>query len=158
VKTADGSEAEVQSDINTWTLEGLIKMYADATGIQADLNSMHFTAYADVVTRGSTGGVDGSHAKGLDFVPRDGYLARLHYGEAVLNRAQADAFRSFGMGGDTSRLEAMFSQMVDMMRQFVSTNHGGQQIVLDSGVLVGQLAPALDTQLGTISSRKGRRN
>lgn len=31
-------------------------------------------------------------------------------------------------------------------------------VVLDSGALVGQLAPHMDTQLGTLAGRKGRRN
>lgn len=33
---------------------------------------------------GSTGGIDGSHADGLDYVPYDNYLALLHKGERVL--------------------------------------------------------------------------
>ncbi|MBO7251104.1 MAG: hypothetical protein J6V25_00600, partial [Oscillospiraceae bacterium] len=159
VKTTDGSESDVQTEINTWTLEALVKMYADATGVQSDLNSMHFTAYADLVTRGSTGitNVNGSHAGGLDEVPFDGYIARLHKGEAVLNSTNAEAWRSGSMGmGNTGRLEGMMAQLISLTQQLVSS--GGKQVVLDSGVLVGQLAPALDAQLGTISSRKGRRN
>lgn len=41
----------------------------------------------------------GSHATGLDYVPRDNYLARLHQGEAVLTRSEADAWRKGMMGG-----------------------------------------------------------
>jgi hypothetical protein len=43
---------------------------------------------------GPSGLVDGSHASGLDYVPFDGYLARLHRGEAVLTAAEAAAYRS----------------------------------------------------------------
>lgn len=159
-QVSDDSEANMQADLDSMEFDSYVQMYTDGNGIQSYLDSAGFSAYVNMLPNygASTSGVDGSHASGLDFVPRDGYLARLHYGEAVLTRAQADAFRNGNMSGDTSRLEAMFSQMVDLMRQFVSSGHGSQQIVLDSGVLVGQLAPALDTQLGTISSRKGRRN
>ena len=34
-----------------------------------------------------------SHAKGLDYVPYDGYIAELHEGEMILTRAQANAVR-----------------------------------------------------------------
>lgn len=48
----------------------------------------------------------GSHYHGLDRVPRDGYIARLHRGERVLNRQEADIYDRFGFddlmgGGDT---------------------------------------------------------
>ena len=36
---------------------------------------------------------DGSHKNGLDYVPKDDYLARLHKGELVLTSAMADVFR-----------------------------------------------------------------
>lgn len=99
------------------------------------------------------------HANGLDFVPRDGYLARLHYGETVLNRANADAWRNGTMGSaEVGRLETAINALSGLMQQMVANTRGGQQIVLDSGVLVGQLAPRMDEQLGTISGRKGRRN
>lgn len=51
---------------------------------------------------------------------------------------------------------------IDKLQQYVSDavrdTVGGMQfnIVLDSGALVGQLAPGLDRQLGTLASRKGR--
>lgn len=38
-------------------------------------------------------GADGSHAKGLGYVPFDGYKAILHEGEAVLTKAEARAYR-----------------------------------------------------------------
>jgi TP901 family phage tail tape measure protein len=38
--------------------------------------------------------VDGSHATGLDYVPKDGYIAELHKGEAVLPASEADDYRS----------------------------------------------------------------
>ena len=43
---------------------------------------------------GLSGFVQGSHAKGLDYVPEDNYIAALHKGEMVLTAAQANAVRS----------------------------------------------------------------
>ncbi len=37
--------------------------------------------------------VDGSHAKGLSYVPYNGYIAELHEGEAVLTKAENRAYR-----------------------------------------------------------------
>jgi len=37
--------------------------------------------------------IDGSHEKGLSYVPFNGYIAQLHKGEMVLTRAQADLMR-----------------------------------------------------------------
>jgi hypothetical protein len=51
---------------------------------------------------------------------------------------------------------------IDKLQQYVSdavkNTVGGMQfnVVLDTGVLVGQLAPRMDMQLGTLANRKGR--
>lgn len=61
---------------------------------------------------------DGSHASGLDYVPRDNYLANLHKGEAVLTRSEAEVWRN---GDDDIReLAATMKQMVnDLPRMMV---------------------------------------
>ena len=41
----------------------------------------------------------GKFANGLDFVPRDDYPARLHYGEQVLTKQEADDYRAGKNGG-----------------------------------------------------------
>ena len=96
---------------------------------------------------GGKDNADSSSAVGLDRVPRDGYLIRAHKDETLLNARDADIWR----GGGSGRIEALLSQLV-------ANTSGGQQIVLESGVLVGQIASQMDTRLGTISSRKGRGN
>lgn len=89
--------------------------------------------------------VDGSHAAGLERVPNDGYIARLHKDEAVLNKADAVVWR----GGGNERIEALLAQ--------IANNTGSSQtIMLDSGILAGQLAPAIDARLGSIARNKGR--
>lgn len=48
---------------------------------------------------GSEPKVDGSHAGGLSRVPYDGYRAKLHAGERIQTKAEADTWRSGGNGG-----------------------------------------------------------
>ena len=92
-------------------------------------------------------GAKGSFASGLDRVPHDGYIARVHKDEAILNSRDAAEWR----GGGSGRMEALLSELVGIMR-------AGQVIQLDSGIMAGQLTPAIDAQLGTVASRKGRGN
>lgn len=156
-RLAEDSEGSLQGELDGLSLEADAMVYGNYSAMYSEIASLGLTAYADVIPTSSAGvSVDGSHAGGLDFVPRDGYIARLHYGEQVLTRSQADARRS-GQMGNTGRLESMMSQLISLTQQMVANTAGGKQVVLDSGVLVGQLAPALDVQLGTISGRKGRR-
>ena len=47
---------------------------------------------------------DGSHAKGLNYVPFDGYKAILHEGEAVLTKAEARDYRQGNSGKGTAQI------------------------------------------------------
>lgn len=47
----------------------------------------------------SAGGAGRSFATGLDYVPYDNFVAKLHAGETVLNRADATAYRTGNVGG-----------------------------------------------------------
>lgn len=86
-----------------------------------------------------------SFASGLDRVPNDGYIARLHKDEAVLNKSDAAIWRS----GEFAEIKALLTEMAGYMRT-------GQVIQLDSGVMAGQLMPAIDAGLGARISRKRR--
>ena len=71
---------------------------ADAwSGLVDWFNSLWDNAFknrkVDVEVNGNGRSVDGSHASGLSYVPFDGYLARLHRGEAVLTASEAAAYR-----------------------------------------------------------------
>jgi hypothetical protein len=103
----------------------------------------NFSWFADWIR-----GTDGSHANGLDYVPRNGYRSMLHEGEAVLNSREASDWRSGNIGS------------ADAVAAAVREAMGGIQfnVMLDSGALVGQLAPQMDASLGALAGRKGRRN
>lgn len=53
--------------------------------------------------------VDGSAFGGLRYVPFDNYLARLHQGEMVLTRAEADAYRNGASAGGQKTVNLYFS-------------------------------------------------
>lgn len=75
-------------------------------------------------------GVDGSHASGLSYVPFDGYLARLHRGEAVLTAAEAAAYRN-GHTGQTVKqfnltinTQSLSKEELDMIVSYVNGKLG----------------------------------
>lgn len=65
-----------------------------------------------------------------------------------------------GVGEAGAEAVAPISKLQEYISSAVQSTVGGMQfnIVLDSGALVGQLAPKMDTKLGTISGYKGRGN
>lgn len=157
-KVSEDGEGIVQTTLNGFELEVTADVKPNMSQVYAQ-DGTRITMYADVVSSGSrwTSNLPG-FATGLERVPRDNFLARLHKDEAVLTSTQAAAWRSGMMGGgDVGRLEAAINNLGTMLQQISANTAGGHQVVLDSGVLVGQIAPAMDARLGTISGRKGRR-
>lgn len=147
-EVAEGSEEKVQGEIDSMNLSGTVKINPDMSAVNAAIGGGYLGEYAygwgnDYYT----GNPDSSNAVGLDRVPRDGYLARVHKDEAILDKTDADIWR----GGGTSKIEALLAQLV-------ANTMGGQMVVLDTGAMVGQLAPMMDAKLGTISNRRGRGN
>jgi hypothetical protein len=60
------------------------------------------------------------YATGLDYVPYDNFLARLHEGEMVLTRAQANAVRSGRVGGGVTVVQQIYSEAktaADLMQE-----------------------------------------
>ena len=163
LRVADGAESDLQTEMDGMDIMAYVKLQVEDSAVTA-YNPPTYTQYLaqqfrTTGTRAPLYGalVNGSHADGLDYVPYDNYVGLLHKGEAILTNAQATAWRSGGMG-NTSKLEALLAQMMGIMQQVAANTSGGTQVVLDSGAVVGQLAPAIDSRLGTISSRKGRGN
>lgn len=150
LRVAEGAEGEVQTELDGMSLEMAAKILPDMSAVYASQNTA-LTYYASVMPSAYPS-IDGSHANGLDYVPSDGYIARLHRGESVLTRQEASVWRS-GMGGgfDVNALASSFASSV-------AAALSGKPVVLESGAVVGQLLPAIDAGLGTTSARKGRRN
>lgn len=55
---------------------------------------------------------DGSHATGLNYVPYNDYIARLHVGEAVLTASEASKWRSGNSGIDSAAIGASIAAAI----------------------------------------------
>lgn len=94
---SDDSEGNLQAAVDGMNLEGEAALYANPKSgglLQGYLDGLNLTATVTLEASGlDMSGIPG-HASGLDRVPYDNYLARLHEGEAVLTRAEAAQWRS----------------------------------------------------------------
>ena len=74
--------------------DAVAQINAVLAGIKAPSIGLNIPGLSSVVGGGR---ISTTHAQGLDYVPYDGYLARLHKGERVLSRAAARASRAENM-------------------------------------------------------------
>lgn len=63
-------------------------------------------------------GIDGSHAGGLDYVPKDGYIAKLHKGEKVLTASEASNYNKDSEL--VAEMQDMKSQLTDALQQLTA--------------------------------------
>lgn len=124
----------------TGAVNSAIAAIQNFLGLNAQAQEQKFTVgdqeYLDPM--GVLGGVhldapiplDGSHAKGLSYVPKNGYRAILHRGEMVLNRSRADAYRNGQTGFDVPAfMNQMFSVVKGAMEAAnISMNMDGQKV------------------------------
>lgn len=89
----------------------------------------------DLGTFGSFGfNLDGSHERGLDYVPFSGYLAELHEGEGILTAEENRIWQRF-KNGDTSSRNVDYDALGGVMRDNVKA---GGNVYLE-GRVVGQV-------------------
>ncbi len=70
-----------------------------------------------------------SLATGLDYVPYDNFIAKLHAGETVLNRADATAYRAGIIGGiDYARLGQITAEAVSNALAGMTVTMSGEQV------------------------------
>ena len=70
-----------------------------------------------------------SKATGLDYVPYDNFIAKLHAGETVLNRADATAYRARNVGGiDYVRLGQITAEAVSNALAGMTVTMSGEQV------------------------------
>ena len=93
VSTINGYASGITAETPGLQTQAFLLGQSISSSVQAGINSVR-----PVVTFAGSGSgivaVQGSHAKGLDYVPEDNYIAALHKGEMVLTAAQANAVRS----------------------------------------------------------------
>ena len=71
--------------------------------------------------RASADSADGSHAMGLRFVEANNYVARLHYGERVLTRQEAQQYNELEDDIKSGHLKAYFDSMKQETADRIST-------------------------------------
>ena len=117
----EAAEAEAQgiSD-NGGAVADAVQTVSDAAANNVDTNAMYkagkagATAYANglksvsmpTLKPGTGASTNGQHYSGLNYVPFDGYIARLHVGESVLSASEARKWRSGESGNANSNVMA----------------------------------------------------
>lgn len=71
--------------------------------------------------------------------------------EAVVPLDKLDSYVNAG----NDKMLAIMSSMLTIMKKYMPA---GQQVVLDTGTLVGEITPAIDDELGVRANRKGRQS
>ena len=148
---AGNAENSLQEELNDMDLSVSVSPSLSGSGFFRSFASGDF--YRNKVNE-ALSGLPG-HADGLDYVPRDNYVARLHKGEKVLTANEASAYRS---GEGNARVESAVNRLGEILHQVLSAIKEGQVIQLETGALVGQTAGAMNHQLGALAMRSGRRN
>lgn len=91
-------------DWNTGNVKSWARQVAEKLGLinstPLESKSATYTIQASVVGMGAVSQLFSSHYNGLDYVPYDGYRARLHRGERVLTAEENKEYMSGGKGGD----------------------------------------------------------
>ena len=133
--------------------QGEVKTAVD--GILAELNRLSgWGINIDLGPFGSFGiqvQADGSHANGLDYVPYNDYIARLHEGEAVLTAQENKVWQGIKMGDMPGTISAS-----DLETALEGVKAGGN-VYLD-GRTVGQVVSARQGQQYRQLQRSGWQN
>ena len=136
------ASASAQYDIAVAALERMTQAANNAAGAlnSTQMNSGQYYNYY-------YSSVNGSHASGLDFVPFDNYIARLHAGEGILTAEENRIWQNFKNGNNNIDYD-MFG---NVMRDNV---HAGGNVYLD-GRTVGQVISRQQAQSFRSLQRSG---
>ena len=101
-----------------------------------------------ILAKGQVGLLEGTGAEAV--VPLDQNRAWIN--------AVAQDMKAAGIGGQNDVLVNYMKQLIDMLTDYFPqlVNAAGHDIVTNDGVIVAHFAPLLNSELGKISSRKGR--
>ncbi len=128
-KSASGSAIEARG------FADLSKGFADSSKSYAD-SSRGFADSASAL-RSAMNNIDGSHAGGLDYVPFDGYVAKLHKGERVQTASEVRNAGGSSRSNDRSELKAIRKEIAAMRQEnnellrIVASGTNDQTVVLN---------------------------
>lgn len=103
--------SDVQERLSTWW-DSVLKGLGFVVEVGANVHTS--SAGAEHGGAGRSFGDLPGHETGLSWVPHDDYVARLHVGEAVLTRKEADEWRN-GSGVSTSRIEGLLASILSAL-------------------------------------------
>lgn len=158
VRAAEGSEAEMQSEVGDMNLTATVKLYPDYSGMSSVSRTLggRLSAASTTVRWNADGAV---FSKPTIFNTRAGMQGVGEAGpEAVAPIGVLQQYVASAVASQNAGMLAVLQSMLTTLNQISANTAGGQQVVLDSGAVVGQLAPAMDARLGIIGNRKGRGN
>lgn len=113
--------------------------------IQEGINSIPDTKTVTITVNDPAGIFDGSHAKGLNYVPYDGYVAELHRGEMILNQAQSREYRGGNRGGiDADAIAGIVANAITNALSGMAINMDGSQV---GNVVTRQVSQNLASQM-----------
>jgi len=142
-------------------------LWSTARGIASTLSGL-LSIKANV--NGNTSAIPG-HKLGLDYVPKDNYLARLHKGERVLTKEENEEYTNAEESNKNSKIpisnidynklaeslaiatNSANQKIIDLLTRILAKN---PQIVMDSGTLVGEIIDPIDQEMGNRQSRRER--
>jgi hypothetical protein len=111
--------------------------------IQDGINAIPDKKTVTIELVDNTGEVDlKSHAKGLNYVPYDGYVAELHRGEMVLNQGQSRRLVEGGI--DTKSIANAVSEAIGKSMQGMAINMDGSAV---GNVVTSQVSKNLASQM-----------
>lgn len=143
-------------------------LWSTARGIASKLSGL-LSVKAEV--NGNTSAIPG-HKLGLDYVPKDNYVARLHKGERVLTKEENKEYTNAEESNkknkttvnnvDYNKMAEIIAiannssnqKIIDLLTKILEKS--GQSIILDTGQLVGATVNAIDTELANNQARRER--
>lgn len=113
--------------------------------IQEGIAAIPETKTVTINVNDPNGIFNGSHAKGLNYVPYDGYVAELHRGEMVLNQAQSREYRGGNRGGiDADAIAGVVANAITNALSGMAINMDGSQV---GNVVTRQVSQNLASQM-----------
>lgn len=141
------TDAQAQLDALNKQVEGLLTVNQSVLSVAEAINNLQsaiLSGKAQGLTDAQMGvvKVDGSHASGLSYVPKDGYIAELHKGERVLTAKEANSYNSSSSSSDNSELvsevrnmkEQLAKALSDLAAATVNSNFGAANSAADKTV------------------------